>query len=250
MLKKFSAILLGSMILASTTSADPIHTPEGNAPLVRWTVVTAKDDSIDEILELEEKLVTPAKDLEPGTYYLYSGVDESNPNTMRTLEIYENSDAYRLHITSKNFREYQAKRLPMVEDVQSLEVIPIVLEQKKSGTGLVVCMHRYEISPESLSDYQDLVTAEAERSVRDEDGVVGIYVTAEIDKPNVIHTMEIFRNTLARNKYLKSKAYKNFQSQLAPMIQSQTDIENLPTHIDMTDKGMKTGRDFLFNPFG
>lgn len=250
MIKKISALILGSMMLAHSTSAEPIHTPEGNMPLVRWTIVTAKDDSVDEILELEQKLVTPAVDKEPGTYYLYAGVDESNPNLIRTLEMYENSDAYRLHITSREFREYQAKRLPLTESVQSLEVTPIVLEQKKSGTGLVICMHRFEIAPESLAQYQDLITAEAERSVRDEDGVMGIYVTAELDKPNVIHTMEIFRNTLARNKYLKSKAYKNLQSQLAPMIQSQTDIENLPTHIEMSEKGMKNGREFFFNPFG
>lgn len=233
------AVFIAGVIFLSDNMvyARSIRTPEGNMPLVHWAVVESADGKMNDILAIGARTLAPIVPSESGTYCLYGGVDVENPNIMRLLEIYESYEAYRIHSSSEAFQQYRAERFPILKSLKLLEVNGIVIEQKASGVGEVVCMHRYEIDPAQLAKYQQLVTDEAVRSVRDDDGVMGIFVTAEHDNPNIIHTMEIFKDDSSQKKYLQSDFCKKLQSQTKNMIKSQRDIKNLPTKIVLSDKG-------------
>ena len=66
-----------------------------------------------------------------------------------------------------------------------------------------------------------------------------MFVTAEADNLNIIHTMEIYKDKAEYNKYITSKDYQQFQEKIKNMILSKHTIENLPTKIVLTDKGTK-----------
>ena len=240
LLKLLLKLIIGVILLTtSIANAQSIRTPEGNMPLVHWAVVESVDGRMNDILNIGARTLAAVVPNELGTYCLYGGVDIKNQNVMRLLEIYESYEAYRIHSTSEAFQQYRAERLPILKSLKLLEVNAIVLEQKISGVGSIVCMHRYEIDPKSLSEYQKLVLDESIRAVRDDDGVMGIFITAEHDKPNIIHTMEIFKDNSARENYFNSKYFKSLHNKISRMIKIQQDIENLSTKIILSEKGFK-----------
>lgn len=178
----------------SFCSAHSIRTPEGNMPMVHWAVVESTPGGMTAMGRIARETVGPQSAREAGTYALYGGIDAQNPDVMRLLEIYESYEAYRIHSTSEAFQAYRAARLPVLKNLRILEADGIALEQKDKGVGKVVYMHRYEVIPEKLAKYQKLTTQEARRAVNEDDGVLGMFVTAEHNAPNVIHTMEIYRD--------------------------------------------------------
>lgn len=117
-----------------------------------------------------------------------------------------------------------------------LPVNGIVLEQKNDGVGTVVKTYRFEIAPENLAAFQKIISDEYVRAVRDDSGVMGAFVTAEQPKPNILHTMIIFSDDKAAQKYFTSSAYKTFREQVESLIQVEKVIDYQPTKITLSEK--------------
>ena len=239
--KKIAALLAGgvALISANVSMAYPIRTPEGNLPMIHWAVVESTPGNMAKMGEIAASTVGPTAAGESGTYALYGGVDAEKNDVLRLLEIYESYEGYRIHSTSEAFQEYRAQRLPILKSLKILEANAIVLEQKAEGVGTVVLMHRYEVRPERLAEYQHAARAEAIRAVRDDDGVLGMFVTAEHDAPNIIHTMEIYRDEAAYKSYIASGAYAEYLPKLSSAFLSAREIRNKPTRIALSTKGLQ-----------
>lgn len=238
--KKIAVFILGGLMMAgsaASVSAHPIRTPEGNMPMVHLAVVESAPGMMSTMGEIAVRTVGPQSASEAGTYALYGGIDASNPDVMRLLEIYESYEAYRIHSTSEAFQAYRAERLPILKSLKIIDVNGIVLEQKTEGVGTVVFTHHYEVKPERLAEYQRAATEEAVRAVRDDDGVLGMFVTAEHDAPNIIHTMEIYRDADAYKRYVESPEYKAFLPKLSSIFISAHEVENRPANIVLSTKG-------------
>ena len=155
---------------------------------------------------------------------------------MRLLEIYESDEAYRIHSTSPAFQQYRAERLPILAGLKLLPVNGIVLEQKNSGVGTVVKTNRFEIAPTDLAKFQQIISDEAIRAVREDSGVMGAFVTAEQARPNFLHTMIIFSDDKAAQNYFSSSTYKSFCNQIKNLIQNELVIDYQPTKIILSEK--------------
>ena len=238
--KKSLIFCLGGFLMGSSlANAYSIRTPEGNMPMVHWAVLESTPGNLEAMGAIGAKTVGPQSAKESGTYALYGGIDVNNRDLMRLLEIYESYEAYRIHSTSEAFQEYRAARFPLLKNLRILEVNGIALEQKDRGTATVVLMNRYEVKPEKLAEYQHLATAEAIRAVNDEDGVMGMFVTAEHDRPNIIHTMQLYRDKAAYERYTASGKCKELQNKVSVMFLNARMIENLPASISMGTKGIR-----------
>ena len=75
--------------------------------------------------------------------------------------------------------------------------------------------------------------------MRDDAGVMGMFVTAEHDVPNIIHTMEIYRDEAAYQSYVESEAYGEYLRGLSSMFTTAREITNRPAHIVLSAKGLK-----------
>jgi len=126
--------------------------------------------------------------------------------------------------------------LPFLAGLKLLPVNGIVLEQKDRGVGTVAKTYRFEIAPADLAKFQQIISAEAVRAVREDSGVMGAFVTAEQPKPNVLHTMIIFSDENAAQKYFASSAYKNYRRQVESLIQTEKVIDYRPTKIALSEK--------------
>ena len=236
-MKKFFLLTLGVLLMfTANVEAKSIRTPEGNMPRVQWAVVESAAGNMQKILDMGAKILAPTTAKESGTYALYGAIERDNPNLMRLLEIYESDEAYRIHSTSEAFQKYRAERLPILAGLKILPVNAIVLEQKTRGVGKIVKTYRYEISPENLATFQQKISDEYTRAVREDSGVTGAFVTAEQPNPNILHTMIIFSDEAAAQKYFASDAYKNFRRQVEPLIQVGQTIDYAPTKIILSEK--------------
>jgi len=65
---------------------------------------------------------------------------------------------------------------------------------------------------------------------------MGAFVTAEQPNPNILHTMIIFADENAAQKYFSSNAYKNYRKQVEKLIQAEKKIEYAPTKIQLSEK--------------
>ena len=235
-MKNFLAILGVMIMLTATANAKSIRTPEGNMPRVQWAVVESTAGTMSQMIEMGARILAPTTAKESGTYALYGVIERDNPNLMRLLEIYESDEAYRIHSTNPAFQQYRAERLPILAGLKFLPVNGIVLEQKNHGVGTIAQTRRFEIKPANLATFQKIISDEAVRAVRDDSGVMGAFVTAEQPRPNFLHTMIIFSDDKAAQKYFSSNAYKNFRKQVEPLIQVEKVIDYQPTKIILSEK--------------
>lgn len=235
-MRKFLAILGVILMMTATTSAKSVRTPEGNMPRVQWAVVESTAGTMSQMIEMGARILAPTTAKEAGTYALYGVIERDNPNLMRLLEIYASDEAYRIHSTSPAFQQYRAERLPILAGLKILPVNGIVLEQKSRGVGTSVVTNRFEIAPENLAAFQRIISAEAVRAVREDSGVMGAFVTAEQPRPNFLHTMIIFSDDKAAQKYFASTAYKTYRKQVEPLIQAERKIDYAPTKIQLSEK--------------
>ena len=231
-MRKILWLMLGVILMfQATASAKSIRTPEGNMPRVQWAVVESTAGTMSQMIEIGARVLAPTTAKEVGTYALYGA-----PNLMRLLEIYESDEAYRIHSTSPAFQQYRAERLPILAGLKLLPVNGIVLEQKNNGVGTVVKTYRFEIAPANLAKFQQIISDEAIRAVREDSGVIGAFVTAEQTQPNILHTMIIFSDENAAQKYFSSSAYKNYRRQVESLIQTEQVIDYQPTRISLSEK--------------
>jgi len=235
-MKKFLAILGVILMLTATANAKSIRTPAGNMPRVQWAVVESTAGTMSQMIEIGARVLAPTTAKESGTYALYGVIERDNPNLMRLLEIYESDEAYRIHSTSPAFQQYRAERLPFLAGLKLLPVNGIVLEQKNNGVGTVVKTYRFEIAPENLAAFQKIISDEYVRAVREDAGIMGAFVTAEQPRPNVLHTMIIFSDDSAVQKYFSSSAYKNYRWQVESLIQTEQVIDYQPTKLQLSEK--------------
>ena len=236
-MRKILWLMLGVILMfQATANAKSIRTPEGNMPRVQWAVVESTAGTMSQMIEIGAKVLAPTTAKEAGTYALYGAIESDNPNLMRLLEIYESDEAYRIHSTSLAFQQYRAERLPILAGLKLLPVNGIVLEQKNNGVGTVVKTYRFEIAPANLAKFQQIISDEAVRAVREDSGVMGAFVTAEQPRPNILHTMIIFSDENAAQKYFSSSAYKNYRRQVESLIQTEQMIDYQPTRIFLSEK--------------
>lgn len=235
-MKKFLVIMGVILMLTATAAAKSIRTPEGNMPRVQWAVVESISGEMSRMIEMGARILAPTTAKEAGTYALYGVVEKDNPNLMRLLEIYASDEAYRIHSTSLAFQQYRAERLPILAGLKILPVNGIVLEQKNSGVGTISVTNRFEIEPVDLATFQKLISDEAIRAVREDSEVMGAFVTAEQPNPNILHTMIIFADEKAAQKYFSSDAYKNYRRQAEKLIKIERAINYQPTKIILSEK--------------
>ena len=92
--KRILLLGMGGMFMAtSIAGAYPVRTPEGNMPMVHWAVLDATPGNLKAMGEIGARTVAPQTAKESGTYALYGGIDVTNPDRMRLLEIYESYEA-------------------------------------------------------------------------------------------------------------------------------------------------------------
>ena len=60
--------------------------------------------------------------LEPGVIAIFPMTQKENPNQIRILEIYENSESYQSHLKTPHFLKYKSSTLRMVKSLKLIDM--------------------------------------------------------------------------------------------------------------------------------
>ena len=243
-MKVLALAFLFLTLMTGSSSAYSVFAPKGKTLKVHWAVLQSKPGKMMDMAAISSRTVAKYTPNESGSYSLYGAIDSKNPDIMRILEVYEDEEAYQIHRASEGFKAFITEREPILESLKILPVDPIVLEQKKEGTGHTVMMSLIEVKPEKLEDFKSLITVEFSRSVAEEAGVMAMFATNEKGgRSNFIHTLEVFADDEARQKYSQSEKYKSYRKRLDTMTESQKDFTNNPANVKLSEKGLHLSPD-------
>ncbi|MBQ3654733.1 MAG: carboxymuconolactone decarboxylase family protein [Synergistaceae bacterium] len=236
---KILALALLAVMFAAQAWAYPVTSPKGKTLKVHWAVLEAKSGKMSEMAAISARTVAKFTPNEPGSYSLYGGIDSANPDIMRLLEIYEDESAYEIHRSSAGFKAFIEERKPILETLTILPVDPIVLEQKAEGRAKTVSMTLVEVKPECLEEFRRLTVQEFTRAVNEDAGVLALFATSEQgERSNFVHTLEIFTDDEAREKYLASEKFRAFTDNTSGLVRSAKVFTNKPTNILLSRKGL------------
>jgi len=225
-----------ALLLSVPSHAKTILNADGSQPMVHWAVLKSTPGTMSVMLELGAKHVAPYTDKEPGTYALYGGVDKTNPDLLRLLEIYRDKDAYQEHRSSNGFKTYLQEREPILAQLHIMEADSFLLETKDSGTGTIVRMARLKIDSQQLEPYKNALREEILTSVEIEPGVLALLATTEKANPNIFHLLEIYSDDEAYRQHIKSPHFQKYNSTVQNMILEKNLIENQPVMLTLTGK--------------
>ena len=231
-------------LMVGQASAHTVFAPEGKKLKIHWAVLQAKPGKMSDMAAISVRTVAKSTPKESGTYSLYGTIDAQNPDIMRLLEIYEDEDAYAIHTASDGYKAFVEERKPIFESLKLLPVDPIVLEQKKNGTGKFVLLTLFEVKSEKLDEFKSLIVQEFTRAVAEDSGVLGMFATSEQgNRKNFVHTMEIFTDSEAHKNYTASEKYKSYRKKADTMTNSEYVVENKPANITLSEKGLHLSPD-------
>lgn len=78
---------------------------------------------------LKEQMATAVR-VEPGVITYYAMADKSDPSSITILEIYADTAAYQLHITTPHFKKYKETVKDMVISLQLVDVTLVGVAKK------------------------------------------------------------------------------------------------------------------------
>lgn len=238
-MKIFTLIILFVILSVSQAFGYSVHAPEGKTLKIHWAVLEAKPGKMSEMAAISSRTVAKFTPNEKGSYSLYGAVAKENPDLMRILEIYEDEAAYEIHRSSEGFKAFIEERNPILESLKILPVDAIVLEQKAEGTGKTVFMTLAEVNPEKLDEFKELITQEMTRSVSENPGVLVMFATSEQGaRNNFVHTLEIYADDEARERYLASEEYINYRKKADELLLLRKVFENFPANVILSKKGL------------
>ncbi|MBQ7154204.1 MAG: antibiotic biosynthesis monooxygenase [Synergistaceae bacterium] len=241
---KLLALMFVCLMFAGQAEAHTVFAPAGKTLKVHWAVLQAKPGKMQEMAAISARTVAKYTPNESGSYSLYGGIDAKNPDLMRILEIYEDEAAYQVHRDSEGFKAFITEREPILESLKILPVDAIVLEQKKQGTGKCVMMNLIEVKPEYLEEFKALTVQEFSRAVAEEAEVLVMFATSEQgDRQNFIHTLEVYADDEAMQKYLRSEKYESFRKKADTMTESRKEVSNNPANVTLSSKGLHLSPD-------
>ena len=241
---KFIALTVMLLVFTSQAHAHTVFAPEGHTLKVHWAVLQAKSGKMQEMAAISARTVAKYTPNEKGSYSLYGAIDTDNPDLMRILEIYEDEAAYQVHRASEGFKAFIEERKPILESLTILPVEPIVLEQKKQGTAKNVSMTLIKVKPECLEEFKALTVQEFTRATAQEHGVLGLFATHEQgDRSSIIHTLELYADDEAKQKYSQSEEYKTYREKADTMTESRKEVNNNPANVRLSEKGLHLSPD-------
>ena len=236
---KILLMVLLVVMCVSQSWAYPVTAPEGKTLKVHWAVLQAKPGKMGEMAAISARTVAKYTPNEKGSYALYGAIDSDNPDLMRILEVYEDEAAYQVHRDSECFKAFISEREPILESLKILSVAPIILEQKEEGTAKSVSMVLIEVKPECVEEFKALTAEEFARAVREDEGVMAMFATVELDdRANFVHMLEMFKNDVARERYFASEKFNAFNEKAAGLVKSVKVITNKPANITLNTKGL------------
>ncbi len=136
----------------------------------------------------QANLLTSIED-EPGTLAMFATHLPDEPATCYVFEVYASEDAYNVHASSPQFKDYVAMASEALTGRAVFQLVPELMVEKEAGlrvtdaTGAAPRCCFVQILPDKLEDFREAVFANMRTSVATEPGVLYLYAASMADDP-------------------------------------------------------------------
>jgi quinol monooxygenase YgiN len=228
----FGCLLLVCSCVSNTRS-------QNEKELVRLAVIEV--DSAQLVIYnnfLKEEIEASIR-IEPGVLTLYAVAEKARPTHVTIFETYADSSQYRAHLTTPHFQKYKTGTLDMVQDLQLIETKPIIYVHKKNlateNKDLLIRMIKLEVDSAQLEDYKRIVSTFIAPGVEKEAGLLTMYAVSEKSRPTHITVLEIYANSAAYDRHLKTSHFIKYKSATEHMVKSLQILEVTPIYLGAKD---------------
>lgn len=233
--RHWKRILLGASLLTVLMCRAAMAQP---APFIRLAELEIDHTQLAAFQAAARTHAEAALRVEPGLLALHAAVEKDQPHRIRVLEIYADAQAYRSHLQTPHFLQFNAAIGPMVRSRQLLDAVPVRLGSKPTlRPHPHVRIAELAIDPAQLQAYQDAVTEEIDASIRLEPGVLSIYSVALKDQPTQLRFFEIYADEAAYRQHIASPHFKKYVAITQPMITSRRLLEAEPVLLSLPSRG-------------
>ena len=129
-IKPIKLLTVGISFFILTLSFSKNAMAQEKIQMVRLARIKVDPLQLDKYNSALKEQMTTAIRLEPGVLTYYAVADKSDPSHITILEIYADTAAYQLHITTAHFKKYKEAVKDMVKSLELVEVNLIASAKK------------------------------------------------------------------------------------------------------------------------
>lgn len=116
----------------------------------------------------------------------------------------------------------------MVAFLVAVLVMPVMAQEHKKETDMMVRLSRITVHPAFLAQYNASLKEEIEASMRLEPGVLTLYAVAEKKQPNKVTILEIYADQAAYEYHVKTPHFRKYKEGTHMMVKQLELIDATP----------------------
>jgi quinol monooxygenase YgiN len=208
-------------------------TGQNKDQLVRLAVIEIDSAQLDTYNEFLHEEIEASIRLEPGVITLYGVAENENPGRVTLFETYADSIQYRAHLATPHFQKYKQGTLHMVKNLELIQTKPILYIRKPELTNarsedLFIRLIKMELASNETDNFKQLAQAVMLPGIKKEPGVLVMYAVAEKNNPALISILEVYANSAAYEKHLKTSHFIQYKTESKDMVKSLKLIDAKP----------------------
>lgn len=118
----FSQIMLVSCKAQQTQMAEVDSNFKSGDMMIRIAEIEIYPEYLKEYIAILKEESEASVRLEDGVVCIYPMFQKENPNQIRLLEIYADTNAYKAHLQTPHFKNYKTTTLSMVKSIELVEM--------------------------------------------------------------------------------------------------------------------------------
>ncbi len=222
-----------AMILIAMLSPSTNLVAQQKKQLVRLAVITVDSAQVSSYTAYLREEIEASIRLEPGVITLYGVSEKENAERVTLFETYADSSEYKAHLSTPHFQKYKNGTIQMVKHLELIEMQPIFYHRKShlskaQSEDLYIRLIKMEIDSISIAEFNNMATSVMLPGIKNEPGVLVMYVVAEKNHPSRISILEVYANLAAYENHIRSAHFLKYKEESKKAVRSLTLIDVNP----------------------
>ncbi|MBP2622776.1 putative quinol monooxygenase [Streptococcus oricebi] len=177
--------------------------------------------------EIGRENLTLSQERELGTLAMFATHLKDKPDLAYAFEIYQDREAYELHLASPQYKAFIKKAGPLLKEKEAYELEPVFLAEKlEAGSWLkeddfLLRLAMLEIDPKHELAFQSLITDQMQQALDKERGVLALYALVDKQEPKRWYFFEIYQDEAAYEQHRQTLHFTSYLERTKELVLSK-----------------------------
>lgn len=196
--------------------------------VMRLFELTALPEKLEEFSAVGVHNLMSSLEKEVGTFFMASTYEAGQPSKKVVFEIYQDDEAYQVHVVSEHFGQFAAFTKDSFSERLVHTLVPEVtvekVEQKafSDASGLHLRLARVRVAQENAAAFKAIVAEEMATSVEVEAGVLALLAGRDSEDLSQWYFFEVYADESAYEKHCQSPHFEKYIKQSADLVLEKT----------------------------